>query len=79
MLIAVIRKIRSQKLKGVLIALDWKTGRFQPFITDRTGKLKWPFYKAEKFCPRVLQTSGANTNLKGELKFDMLALSFNSC
>jgi hypothetical protein len=61
LVIKVIRKIKSEKLSGLLIVPDWDSAYYRPFIFQANGVLKWPFIQAEAFHPTIQQTSGAKT------------------
>jgi hypothetical protein len=77
-LIGVIRKIRLDKMSGVLVTPDWKSARFHSFIYGRQGELKWPFKERVEFRPQIHQSSGGKSALYGQPKFAMVALFFDS-
>ena len=76
--IGVIKKIRQEAMSGILIVPDWKSARYQTFVYCRNGELKWPFKKRVEFKPYLKQTSGGKSALKGQPRFAMLALLFDS-
>jgi hypothetical protein len=42
-IIRTIRKIKQDKLSGVLVVPDWKSARHLTFVQDANGGLVWPF------------------------------------
>jgi hypothetical protein len=78
LIIKVIRKIKAEKLSGLLIVPDWDSARYRPFIFQTNRSLRWPFKQVEAFRPMIQQTSGAKTGLRGLPRFDLLALQFDS-
>jgi hypothetical protein len=78
LIIRVIRKIKAEKLSGILIVPSWTSARFWPFVFGEDRQLLWPFKEVEKIRPIIQQLSGAETGLKGLPRFDLLALFFDS-
>jgi hypothetical protein len=76
LLIKVIRKIRQQSCSGVLIAPEWHTGKFWPFIMKADGHPVSPFKRVIRFRPYIIQNGDARSSLRGRPHFAMLALEF---
>jgi hypothetical protein len=76
LLIRTIRKLRATDCSGVLIAPEWRTGKFWPFIFAHDGSLLRPFKSVSRFRPYIFQFENAKSALRGVPRFDLLALQF---
>ena len=73
----VIGRIKKTKMSGLLFVPDWQTADYWPEIFDAQSQLRWPFIKARKSQPFLIQQEfSCKSPFKGYPKFDFYELQF---
>ena len=73
----VIEKIKKTRMSGVMYVPDWQTADYWPKIFDAQGQLRWPFTKARKSQPFLIQQEfSCKSPFRGHPKFDFYELKF---